>query len=168
VEVRFDEFTEDIEENRLLRAALHKLSFMRISNDDHRRALGVFAAALNDVSPIEYDRRRLLEVPISRLNARYGDALQIARLILRPAAIEVEAGPLSSYAFTVDMNDVFEDFVVRALRDALRLSAQAFPQNALGRRMRFDERENIRLKPDFSWWEAGECRLVGDVKYKCQ
>jgi len=32
--------------------------------------------------------------------------------------------------------------------------------------MRFDKSETIKIKPDFSWWEGRECRLVGDVKYK--
>lgn len=166
VEIRYDEFTEDIEENRLLRAALRRLSALRITDEDHRRAIRVYSAALRNVALIDYDPRCLPEVSMNRLNARYEQALEIAKLILRSTAIEVEAGSLMSSAFTVDMNEVFEDFVVSALRNELGLSSRAFPQNARGRHLRFDLDESIKLKPDFSWWEAGVCRLVGDVKYK--
>lgn len=165
-EIRYDEFTEDIAENQLLKAALRQLLALRISHEPHRRALRVYSSALRNVALVEYDRRRLPEVPINRLNGRYAHALQIAKLILRSTAIEVEAGSLTSSAFTVDMNEVFEDFVVSALRSELGLSSRVFPQNACGRHLRFDVGETIKLKPDFSWWEGGLCRLVGDVKYK--
>lgn len=166
VEVRYDEFTEDIEENRLLKAALRRLSALRVKYEEHRRALRMYAAALRDVTSVEYDACRLPEIPLNRLNARYEQALEIAKLILRSTAIDVEAGALVSSTFTVDMNDVFEDFVVSALREQLHLSPRVFPQNARRRRLRFDVGEAISLKPDFSWWEGGVCRLVGDVKYK--
>jgi 5-methylcytosine-specific restriction enzyme subunit McrC len=166
IEIRHDEFTEDIEENRLLKGALRRLSALRITHEEHRRALRVYSSALRNVSPVEYDRRRLPEVPINRLNARYEQALEIAALILKSTAIEVETGTVKSAAFTVDMNEVFEDFVVASLRQQLKLSARVFPQNAHGRRLRFDVDETIRLKPDLSWWEAGNCCFVGDVKYK--
>ena len=34
------------------------------------------------------------------------------------------------------------------------------------KRVRLDEKNRIRLKPDLSWWEGGKCVFVGDLKYK--
>jgi 5-methylcytosine-specific restriction enzyme subunit McrC len=64
------------------------------------------------------------------------------------------------------MNDVFEDFVVVALREALGLGPLAFPQGAKRHPLRLDEAGAVSLKPDISWWEDQRCSFVGDVKYK--
>jgi 5-methylcytosine-specific restriction enzyme subunit McrC len=65
-----------------------------------------------------------------------------------------------------DMAKVFEDFVVVALREALRLNEHSFPQGATRRRLRLDEASRVRLRPDLSWFEGKRCVFVGDVKYK--
>ena len=64
------------------------------------------------------------------------------------------------------MNRVFEDFVVVALREQLRLSDREFVQGARHRSLWLDRGRRVRLKPDLSWWDAGRCVFVGDVKYK--
>ena len=64
------------------------------------------------------------------------------------------------------MNDVFEDFVVAALREALGLTEHAFPQNARGKSFHLDQASLVDLEPDISWWDRQVCVFVGDVKYK--
>ena len=61
------------------------------------------------------------------------------------------------------MNRVFEDFVVTALRETLRLTKHTLKQ---GVSLRLDTAGEIDVQPDLSWWELGQCRFVGDVKYK--
>lgn len=68
--------------------------------------------------------------------------------------------------FLVDMNKVFENFVVVALREALRLSPRAFPQGTSGRSLHMAHGPRVPLKPDISWWVGSDCVFVGDVKYK--
>ena len=75
VEVRYDEFTEDIVENRLLKAALARLSRLRIRSDDARRALRAFDGVLSTVETVEFDPRRLPEIHYTRLNEHYRPAL---------------------------------------------------------------------------------------------
>lgn len=167
VEVRYDDFTEDIEVNRLLKAALHRLGRLPVRSEAARRSLAPFRAALEDgVTLVEYDARRLPDVSWNRLNEHYRPAVDLARLILRSGSIELGEGATSSAAFLLDMNAVFEDFVVVALREALGLGPRAFPQGARGRALRLDEGARIRLEPDVSWWEEGRPVFVGDVKYK--
>jgi 5-methylcytosine-specific restriction enzyme subunit McrC len=69
-------------------------------------------------------------------------------------------------AFLIDMNVVFEDFVVIALREALGLTKGQFPQQARGKELYLDREQRLRLKPALSWWEGGRCIFVGDAKYK--
>jgi len=115
---------------------------------------------------MDYSRCPLPDVTFTRLNEHYRPSVRLARLILRNTSISQESGPVRSSAFLVNMNQVFEDFVVVALRDAMGLSARCFPQQCSGRALWLDAEKRIRLKPDLSWWRAGRPVFVGDVKYK--
>jgi 5-methylcytosine-specific restriction enzyme subunit McrC len=165
-EVRFDEFTEDIEENRLLRAAIARLGRIHIRSQVVRRSLRAFDLTLANVRLVEYDPRRLPEIGWTRLNERYRPAVQLAKLILRSTSFDLRHGRIAASAFLVDMNQVFEDFVVLALRDELHLSAHSFPQGNAAHALRLDVAGKVTLKPDISWWDGSRCAFVGDVKYK--
>ncbi len=166
IEVRYDEFTPDIEANRLLKAAVRRLSWLPQRSRDSRRLLSAMRAVFANVSTVEYRPTHLPEVPATPLNAHYQPALALARLVLRSGTVELAAGQVQSASFLIDMNKVFEDFVVVALRDALRLTEYTFPQEARGHDLWLDEGRDVRLKPDLSWWQASRCVFVGDAKYK--
>ena len=166
LEVRFDEFTEDIVENQLIKAALASVARKQIRSSDARRKLRSFDFALQNVSLVPFDHRKLPDVRFNRLNNRYRAAVNLAKLILRSSSFELHSGRVRATSFLVDMNDVFEDFVVTALRESLGLSKREFPQNAKGKWLRLDEAGNIKLEPDISWWKGNRCCFVGDVKYK--
>lgn len=166
IEVRYDEFTEDIEPNRLIKAALQTLRKMKIRSHRNRSTLRVFDAALEAVSLVGYHPRSLPDIHYNRLNERYRGAVELAKLILASTSLELNDGSVAGSAFLVDMNVVFENFVVTALRESLGLSSRAFPQNASGKSLRMDEAGTIGLQPDISWWDGPHCRFVGDVKYK--
>ena len=166
IEVRYDEFTPDIEPNRLLKAAVRRLAWLPQRSPNTRRLLSVMRAVFANVSTVEYRPTHLPEVPATPLNAHYQPALALARLILQSGAVELAAGKVESASFLIDMNKVFEDFVVVALREALDLTEYTFPQEAHGRDLWLDEGRDVRLKPDLSWWQGDRCVFVGDAKYK--
>ena len=56
--------------------------------------------------------------------------------------------------------------MVVGLREALGLTEYTFPQEARGRHLWLDEGQDVRLKPDISWWQGDRCVFVGDAKYK--
>jgi 5-methylcytosine-specific restriction enzyme subunit McrC len=165
IEVRFDEFTEDILENRLIKSALTRLRSMRIRSERARRSLHRFDGVLANVADFEM-AGEVPSVEYTRLNERYRPAVELARLIVESSSLEAGRGRVQGVSFLVDMNKAFEDFVVVALRETLRVSAREFSQGARGRRLPLDQRKQVRLKPDLSWWKDGRCIFVGDVKYK--
>lgn len=165
-EVTYDEFTEDIEENRLIKAALARLRNMRIRNDLVRRSLRRFDFALERVRLVRYDPSSIPEIRYTRLNEHYRPAVELARLILRSASFELPYGAVRGTSFLADMNQVFEEFVVVALREALGASKRSLPQGAKGRRLFLDSDCRVSLEPDLSWWVDEDCVFVGDVKYK--
>lgn len=163
VHVGFDEFTEDITENRILRAAIDRCHQLPLRYAPLRTSLRHHEHELINVQLLPLDPRRLPEIRWTRLNGHLRPAVELASLILKHVSVSLEFGASRSPGFLVDMADVFEDFVVVGLRDALGLDCRSFVQGVSGR-LRLAE--HIDLKPDFSWWEGPRCRVVGDVKYK--
>ena len=165
-EVTYDEFTVDIELNRLLLAATERLSRIRFRSEASRAGLRGIRARLEGVSLVPYDPRRLPVVTFNRLNERYRDAVTLARLILGSASFDLGHGDAPATAFLVDMNRVFEDFVVEALRETLGSDLGVLVQGARGRSLYLDVADRVRLEPDLSLWQGGRCVFVGDLKYK--
>lgn len=165
-EVRHDDLTEDVEPNRLLKAALLRLERLPLRAPGSRRALRRLAALFEHISTVEYDPRATPEIAFTSLDAPYRPAVELARLILCSSSVEARAGSIPATSLLVEMGRVFEDFVVVALRQALGLTEQSFPQGAAGRTLVLDRAGAVRLEPDLSWWEGSHCCFVGDVKYK--
>ena len=173
VEVRYDEFTEDIVANRLVKAAAWQLGRMRLRSPKARDGLREVAARLGNVSLVEF-AHDVPEVRFDRLNERYREVVTLSRLVLRRRLFESGRGGISAPGFHMDMNVVFQRFVTRALREALGASDRTLrsDEDRGLPHIWLDEDEGrppgsrIRLKPDISWWDGPRCTFVGDAKYK--
>ena len=104
-------------------------------------------AVFVNVSDVEYRPHALPDLPVNPLNAHYQPALALARLILSSGAVELAGGQVRASALLIDMNKVFEDFVVVALREKLRLTEYAFPQGARERSLHLDSEKRVSLYP---------------------
>ena len=169
VEVRYDEFTDDIVENRLVKAAVARLGEMRLRSPQARRGLGWTAAMLENVSLVEYASGDVPEVTFDRLNEHYRGAVGLSRLILRHSAFEASRGEVRATGFLMNMNTLFQEFVTVALRESLRVSANTFcsgKQLTGSRRIHLAENNRVGLEPDLTWWDGNTCTFVGDAKYK--
>ena len=167
VEAVYDDFTEDIEENRLLKTAVHTLWQMPVRSEAVRRELGALRPAFSSVAMGSYHRAVVPEVSYTRLNLRYRPAVELARLILGDSVLELYHGETTGASFLMDMNRVFEDFLRTALREALHLTEVEWPGTlTAARSMTLDEAGAINLYPDLSWWRGRHCLFVGDAKYK--
>lgn len=166
VEVRFDEFGEDVLENRILKAALQRLSRMRLRHPGLRRSLRRHLGRLEHVRRVEFGARGVPEPPSNRLNRHYAPALSLARTVLEGSGPDMTAGDLEVPGFLVDMNRLFETFLARGLREELGLDVLRFPQGGGRVPIHLDRGRRLLLKPDLSWWHEGRCVWVGDAKYK--
>ncbi len=163
VEVRYDEFTDDILENRLVKAAAARLGRMLLRSRDARAGLGRIAAMLDNVSPIEFPPNDVPDVTFDRLNEHYRVVVGLSRLILRHSAFESDRGRVRAAGFLMNMNEVFQEFVTQALRDALGVSQHQFREKSIGT---LDREGKVGLRPNLTWWQSGNCVFVGDAKYK--
>ncbi len=167
VEVSYDEFTDDILANRLVKAATARLGRMRLRSQDARRALGRIAGILDNVSLVEFPRGEAPTIRFDRLNEHYRGVLGLSRLIMRHSEFESSRGDVRASGFLMDMNVVFQEFVTQALREALGVSGRALRSDKdMPRGITLDRAGRLGLRPDISWWVGGVCRFVGDVKYK--
>jgi 5-methylcytosine-specific restriction enzyme subunit McrC len=79
IECRFDEFTEDIEINRLLKAATRRLGRIRIRSQMTRKRLRALQPLFANVSLVAYDPRWVPAVSWDRLTERF--RLRLNRLV---------------------------------------------------------------------------------------
>ena len=163
VELRFDEFTEDILANRLVKAAAARLRHMTLNSSEARRGLGWIAAILENVSLLEFRRRRVPEVRFDRLNEHYRHVVGLARLILLHSEFESFRGDVRASGFLIDMNVLFQEFVTQALRETLEVSANTLRAE---KKVHLDVDKQVNMYPDLSWWNGETCTFVGDAKYK--
>ena len=169
IEVRYDEFTDDITENQLVKAAAIRLGGMRLRSQQARRNLGWIAAMLENVSSVESFPKEVPDVRFDRINEHYRGVVGLSRLILRHSAFESSRGGVRATGFLMNMNTLFQEFVTVALREALRDSPYVlFSDKQLtgNRRIYLDKQSRVKLEPDITLWDGGACMFVGDAKYK--
>ena len=169
IEVAFDEFTEDIEKNRLLKTAIHRLGHTFIRSPATRQELRALRPAFSMVGLGSYRRGDLPEITYTRLDDHYRPAVELARLIIENSSLELFRGKVAGAAFLIDMNKVFEQFLYVALGEALGLPEREWKR---GMSLPLDEDNRISMKPDLSWWpqwpaeNGSQPIFVGDAKYK--
>lgn len=163
IEVRFDEFTDDIAANRLVKSAVGLLGRMRLRSPAARRELGWIAGILVNVSPVEYPAGAVPEVRFDRLNEHYREVVGLARLVLQHCTFESGRGGVRASGFRVDMAAVFQRLVTAGLRQALGLSTGTFGEQVI---QSLDEGGAVNLRPDLTWRHGASVVFVGDAKYK--
>ncbi len=162
IEVAYDEFTEDIEENRLIKTALHRLARLPVRSATCRRDIHALRPVFNAVGLGGYHHGAPV-IRYNRINDHYRPAVELARLIVDNSILELYQGAVSGASFLLDMNAVFERFLFVALGEVLELSKSEWLR---GKSLTLDQAGAIKLEPDLSWWRRGHCRFVGDAKYK--
>ncbi len=165
LEVRYDEFSTDIAENRILRTAIARMLHVPRVDGGSARMLRHLLRKLSGVTPLAAGRPLPRWLP-TRLNARYHAALRLAELVLRATSIEHGAGGAPAAGFLLDMPQIFEDFVTVALAEQLHRE-----HGGSARRQdphHLDEARLIGLVPDLVWRVAGRPAAVADAKYKAE
>jgi 5-methylcytosine-specific restriction enzyme subunit McrC len=166
VEIAYDEFTVDIAENRILRAAVERLLRLPGVPQDVRRRLLHQRVRLAEVTSPVVRGRALPPWHPTRLNARYHQALRLSRMVLEDTSPEHAVGGLRIDGFLMNMNRLFEDFVSAALREAYQgtdISCRLQDPHHL------DEAGAIRMKPDLVLYGPDRVpRAVVDAKYKAE
>jgi len=171
---RFDELEHDVDENRLLVAAL-RVAARRVRTPSVHRRLGRLRAILEPIcDPDQLDLRELRRsLSYNRLNSHYESAHDLAWMVLDTLGIDdiLASGSTSSFAFLLDMNLLFERFVERFTttvlnRNEFRVDSQVVHSSIVWNTG--TEKPYSRVIPDLVVRRRGpsQARLVVDAKYK--
>ena len=167
VEVSFEEFTEDIPENRILLAAARRLLALPDVPVTCRRGLRRIVTTLADVTEADIGATPPPWVPGVH-NVQFHSAVRLGELVLRGASYDLDSrGPVRVDGLLLNMEKVFEDFVTGALTEALRPFGGT--THIQDRRHFLDQRHRIQLLPDVVWCRNdGSAAGVADAKYKLE
>ncbi|MFD0503648.1 hypothetical protein ACFQ0G_13090 [Streptomyces chiangmaiensis] len=131
VEASYEEFTEDIPENRILLTAARRLLALPGVPTACRSELRRVIAALPDVGDVP-STRALPDWTADPHNARLQTAIRLGELVLRGASYELDGGgTVPVDGLLINMEKVFEDFVAVSLRDQHTRTWEACRQGSL-------------------------------------
>lgn len=163
VELTYDDYTEDVPENRIIKAALRALVRLEHLPRWVVDKLGPLLGLFSEVSDLRATGPVMLPAE-TRLNAHYQPALRLARWLLEATSWAHTEGASSGSAFLLNVAKVYEDFVGRVLQTTLRL--EGFDVDLQVSDWRLDTEGKIRMRPDIVISRHGRVVAVADTKYK--
>lgn len=158
---RYDEFTADVAENRVLLAAVEHVArwpiapALRRSVADVRQRL----AEVGDSPAPLMEAERLRPTP---LNEHYQPALALARLVLEGFGLTQASGGVSALSFLVDMNKLFEKWIGDELTTRMWPDLEVSEQHPVA----LSRSPWVGMAPDLVFQRDGKPVFVADVKYK--
>lgn len=164
VACQYDEFSEDILENRVLRAAVRLALRVPGVDQGERRRLMHHLATLEAVADVVVRPQVVDSIHLTRLNQHYGPALRLAQLILKNLTLKDERGSTTTTSFMVDMNTLFQRFVTERLRRELRSRLDVISEP----RVHLGTEQQVAMRPDLVFRAPGTAadHYVVDIKYK--
>ncbi len=159
LECRYQEFTDDVELNRLLKAACRAVQRSAFADTELALRYRELNLYFRDVTDVEY--QALPDLQFDRLNQHWRAASEIARIVLTRHSLRDDEGSVVASAFLVDMNKVFEKFIETVVQDEARRQGWEVARQT-ERRLT----PSITIKPDLILRRDNRDFAVGDAKYK--
>jgi 5-methylcytosine-specific restriction enzyme subunit McrC len=163
VELTVDDYTVDIAENQLLRAAARLLLTLPRVTKEARRRLVHLESRLVDATLVRPGSGPPSWQP-TRLNERYHPALRFAELILARVAPSTTGDGHAVASFVVNMAEAFEGFVTAALTKSFAAVSTGVSVGQYPTHLDRERKQSIR--PDFVHLVGGVPAVVVDAKYK--
>lgn len=164
---RFDALTPDIALNRIMKAAITRLSRIARTTDNQRR-LRELAFAYADIADVPVSALRWDDVVLDRTNGRWRELLNLARLLLGERFQTTSAGGSDGFSLLFEMNTLFEEYVARMLKRALGDSdLRVISQGGRLYCLEADDRGGLfQTRPDILIKRGTEVVQIIDTKWK--
>ncbi|OLP57566.1 restriction endonuclease [Rhizobium rhizosphaerae] len=165
---RFDDLSQDIALNQIMKAAVAHVSRTSRSPANQQR-LRELAFVYADISDVPVPALRWREVIIDRTNRAWQDLFGMAQLFLRSRYQTTSSGSGQGSALLFEMNALFEEYVGRLVTRAL--AGTEFRVTLQGGRLFCltsveNDRALFQTKPDILIWRGGQVAHVIDTKWK--
>lgn len=164
---RYEVFTPDHLLNRVLKFC-NGILLRQTGVPSSRNTLRENDVFLSEVSHAPVTALDVDSIHLDRLSRDYEPILELCRLLLEKATLDLRTGRIVQLAFVFDMNVLFEEFVARFLdlhKDSIKLGGsdlvQVQAQKRLGKL--FDE---FDMKADLVLRDSAGRKFLLDTKYK--
>jgi 5-methylcytosine-specific restriction enzyme subunit McrC len=163
----YDELTADIALNRIMKAAVARLSRIARTADNQRR-LRELAFAYVDIADVPISALRWDEVVLDRTNSRWRELFNLARLLLGARFQTTSAGGSDGFSLLFEMNTLFEEYVARMLKRALvDTDLRVVSQGGRLYCLETDDRRGLfQTRPDILIKRCDEVVQIIDTKWK--
>lgn len=115
---RFDALSPDIALNRIMKAAIRRMTRIAQSADNQRR-LRELAFVYADIADVPVPALRWNDVILDRTNAQWRELVNLAKLLLGERFQTTSAGGNNGFSLLFEMNTLFEAYVARLISRAL-------------------------------------------------
>ena len=163
---RYSDFTSDTLENRIIKFTLNCLSRTPFREEKLQRKVKQTIHFFESVSFVPISTKNFPEIRYTRLNEHYRPIVNMCQLIIQNTTLNFqETGEIRYSSFLIDMNALFERFLLGFLKGKIR----KFSIRGAGRgtsEYSLDIIGEIRQNPDIMIRKDGEDVLVIDAKYK--
>ena len=166
---RYDALSPDVTLNRIMKAAIARLSHLSRSTEN-RRLLRELALAYVDIADLQLAAFRWDEVVLDRTNQRWRELLGLARLLLGERFQTTTTGEAQGFSLLFEMNTLFEEYVARLLgrslaKDGLTVKRQGGRLYCL-KELDDEGRSRFQTIPDILVKRGTDILLVIDTKWK--
>ena len=162
--VRYDEYLVDRAENRLVKATLLKLLGITESTENQRE-IRQLLTAFELVQPSVNHQKEFSRVVIDRTTKNYEILLRWSRVFLMNRSFSTFSGGTKARALLFPMEKVFESYVAKQLRKALRDTDLEITVQDKGFYL-FDSPRQFALRPDIVITRADGSKIILDTKWK--
>ena len=160
----FDDFIEDNNLNRILKAAILKIltSNYNINSMKLNRFLFYFSGVSNEKNIDNI----LHTIKLNRQNQRYEKSLLLAKLILDNSISKNNIGKQDGFSMLFEINKLFEEYIGILCKSlSFKNRIKCFLQDKRNYLLKNKDRKYINLKPDIVF-EKEEKILIIDTKWK--
>jgi 5-methylcytosine-specific restriction enzyme subunit McrC len=116
----FAEMSQDILENRIVKYTLYYLSQCYFIDESVNAELLRYFRLFDQISLVTIAKENFTSIEYTPINQHYRTILTICELLLKDSSIDEETlGEKTAISFLIDMNKLFEKFVVNLLKEKL-------------------------------------------------
>ena len=154
--VKYDEFTNDIEINQIIKTTLE---FLYTISSYNKQRIRIFLSVFDEVSKHKNYKNFFKYYCINRQTKHYEQALLWCKIFLLKDSFTPYSGANLAFAFLFDMNRLFENYVGKFIqKNYENVKLQYFKKYLV------DSPKSFRLIPDI--FIAGESKIIADTKWK--
>ena len=154
--VKYDEFTNDIEINQIIKTTLE---FLYTISSYNKQRIRNFLFVFDEVSKHKNYKNFFKHYCINRQTKHYEQALLWCKIFLLKNSFTPYSGANLAFAFLFDMNRLFENYVGKFIqKNYENVKLQYFKKYLV------DSPKSFRLIPDI--FIAGESKIIADTKWK--